>query len=293
MTAADSSGPYPFDRRWAAAQAAALACTLEAAAPKVGNVHPGSDFRDMHFGHFAVSALVIQDSIRERPHGSVGELVLHCVRAIRARAGRNTNLGTILLLAPLVCAVDSCASTRSLQDRTGQVLGSLTQLDCHRVYIAIAETAPGGLGRRAVDDVAGAAPESLVEAMRQVADIDAVARQYTNQYADLFQRLLPWFVEELAEASSPLEAICRLQVRALAHEPDGLIIRKLGLAAADEIQQMAAAIVASAAWRQAPLREQSEVQAFDKFLRADGNGRNPGTTADLIAATLFIALVGE
>ena len=134
------------------------------------------------------------------------------------------------------------------RQQLSHVLDGLTAEDCRSVYTAIRLAQPGGLGEQAHGDVRGEAPASLLIAMQQVAEVDAVARQYTSVFADVFERLLPWFAEELAPQdinteNSTLDAICRLQLRWLAHEPDGLIVRKLGSETANEVRRQAAELL--------------------------------------------------
>ena len=119
------------------------------------------------------------------------------------------------------------------------VLDNLTHEDSKAVYEAIRVANPGGIGSRDDHDVRDAAPADLVGAMRQVASVDAVARQYTNGFADLFDRLLPWLEESLQAGCDILNAICEVQLRLLAEEPDGLIVRKCGEAIADEVKSLA------------------------------------------------------
>jgi triphosphoribosyl-dephospho-CoA synthase len=83
-------------------------------------------------------------------------------------------------------------------------------------------------------------------------------------------------------------AVIRFQLRLLADAPDSLVARKCGIAVASELQQRAAEVY-RLDW---PSRKESwpALHNFDRWLRADGHRRNPGTTADLIAATLFAAI---
>ena len=287
---------HPFDQPWPMADAVQLACMLEASAPKVGNVHPGASFSDMQFAHFVASAITIRAPF-DSPTASVGRLVLEAAQTTAKRVGRNTNLGTLLLFAPLAVAhrqAMSTAAAKTAQSWRGcleKVLNSLTSTDCQLVYDAIRTAKPGGLGQRSRDDIASTAPPDLVSAMQQVSDIDAVARQYTNAFADVFERLLPWLNAELQQRPDPLEAICRVQIRWLAHEQDGLVVRKVGEVVAKQVQELA-----RLAWKdltnfQGKVSELPTTQNLDHFLRGDAHRRNPGTTADLIAATLLVRLV--
>ncbi len=273
---------YPFDRSWSLEQAVQLACLLEASAPKVGNVHPGASFTDMHFAHFVASSIAIRDVFANAASLDVGDLVLQSVLATQDAVGCNTNLGTLLLFAPLAKARVS-TSASGLRQRVVDVLQGLQASDSQAVYAAIRAAQPGGLGQQQRGDVSMDAPEDLVAAMVHVADVDAVARQYTNGFADIFERLVPWFETELLQTGDPLEAICQLQLQWLAHEPDGLIVRKVGQQIAEEVQQRATAA----------LTRSDQRQQLDHYLRADGHRRNPGTTADLIAASILVVLLAK
>ncbi len=296
--------PFPFDRVWTISQAVELACLLEASAAKIGNVHPDASFNDMHVSHFLASAVAVGPIFAQANHQSIGNLVLAAVRATRLCVGRNTNLGTLLLFAPLVKAhaigiappheANTARLTyNDLRANLAIVLKQLTPQDSQDVYSAICNAAPSGLGIRTQDDVAGKAPDDLRAAMAVVADIDAVARQYINNFGDIFTRIIPWLQQELSATGQPLEAVCRVQLRWLAYESDGLIVRKAGLHVAAEVKQWAQSIAQICLQNPAPLAQQGRVQELDRFLRADGHRRNPGTTADLIAGALFVMLIAS
>lgn len=296
--------PFPFDRQWTLGTAVEMACLLEASAAKIGNVHPTASFSDMHFSHFLASAVASGPVFAQAASQSVGSLVLAGVRATRTQVGRNTNLGTLLLFAPLAKAYalrtsdtgdqpNTRLSTDQWRTDVQRVLGQLAPEDSAQVYQAICEAQPNGLGISDEHDVAGTPPDDLRAAMAVVADIDAVARQYVNGFEDIFVRLVPWLYEEVQRAEETLEAICRLQLRWLAYEPDGLIVRKAGRQVAQQVQQRAQAILAAGLQTDSPVSQQPSVRELDLFLRADGHRRNPGTTADLIAAALLVALLGK
>src|SRR5690606_15398298 len=146
---------------------------------------------------------------------------------------------TLLLFAPLAKAYalritdtddQPCTQVSTADWRTDvrRVLEQLTPQDSAEVYQAICAAQPNGLGTGQEHDVAGAPPDDLRIAMAVVADTDAVARQYVSGFDDVFTRLVPWLYQELQRTEDTLEAICRLQLRWLAHEPDGLIVRKAG-----------------------------------------------------------------
>ncbi|MEM8734230.1 MAG: triphosphoribosyl-dephospho-CoA synthase [Planctomycetota bacterium] len=312
-TSTTRMAPFPFDRAWAIHEAASLACLLEASASKVGNVTPSHAFEDMAFSHFAASATAIGHTFQHltsspdhRPVESVGTMTLELVRAMMQACGTNTYLGTILLFAPLAHAAQQLqrntsgeVDTALLQQAVAETLLTLTPADSADVYESIRIASAGGLGSQDQHDVqTSPAPTSLVEAMLQVASFDAVARQFTNGFGDVFHSLLPWLAEELSRGlyNPPIsldDIVCRLQLRWMSHEPDGLIWRKLGEDDARQVQFEAKRIwnVVQNCPASVPCSHIPEVLELDRLLREQGNRRNPGTTADLIAATLFVHLL--
>ncbi len=288
-----ATSAVPFVGRWHLPDAVQLALLLEASAPKAGNVHPAASFGDMDFTHFVASAVAVRESfaaLERDPQRPIGQLILDAVRAMQEATSRNTILGSLLLFGPLTKAFS--ASSGCSRDSLRAVLTQLTPADSQAVYRAIRLAKPGGLGNREADDVAGVAPQNLMDAMSQVAEFDAVARQYTTAFLDIFERSLPWLEEALQAAADVPDAICRLQLRWLAHEPDGLIVRKAGKEAAQRVQ-----VAAQRTWDTCRLHvsryvDQAAYQDFDAMLRSDGHRLNPGTTADLIAATLLVKLLG-
>ena len=293
---------WAASRRWLCAprsvgQSAALACLLEASAPKAGNVHPGAAFVDMDFADFLISGLSIAPVFDATTGCSVGQLVLATVTATAQQLDVNTNLGTLLLLAPLVKAWELHHHTHSarptaeeLQSSLRDVLDHLDARDAELVYQAIRLAKPSGLGRTQAHDVHGDAPSNLREAMRVAADVDAVARQYVNGFEDVCGTLVTWLRNCLGRGQNLFEAIGEIQLRWLAEQGDGLIVRKAGALLAAEAQQLAG--IALVEWLETGERG-VRWHALDTFLRADGHRRNPGTTADLIAAALFVLLTTD
>ena len=288
----------PLDRQWSVHQAAGMATILEASATKLGNVHPQASFRDMHFGHFIASAAVQSKCFEELQNG-LGDLVLRTVQQTSFTVGCNTNLGTVLLLAPLAIAAsrlpDGERNLAAMAAQTAILLSDLRSRDSQLVYQAIAAARPGGLGDQPQHDVnQHAAPAELLVAMRQASSHDCVARQYANNFEDIFQRLVPWLEQALQSTSDPLTAISLLQLRTLASEPDSLIARKRGTELAQTIQHQAAQLWDMQLCEPYHFHHpefQQRYQQLDSFMRTADNSLNPGTTADLIAATLFCKLV--
>jgi triphosphoribosyl-dephospho-CoA synthase len=265
-------------------QCATLACLLEATAPKPGNVHRGADFEDMTFVDFVVSAVAIGPAMESAIRRGAGRAVLDAIRATRQRVPINTNLGTVLLLAPLAAVPRG----QALETGISEVLSRLTPGDAQHVYEAIRLADPGGLGRVEQMDVAGTAPADLLAAMRAAADRDLVARQYVNHFEQVLTLVAPWLREGRQNGWTLTDSIIHAQLRLLAAFPDSLVARKCGQDCARQLSLRAQQVIEAGG----PGDEDyaRRLADLDFWLRADGHRRNPGTTADLIAAGLFVAL---
>jgi triphosphoribosyl-dephospho-CoA synthase len=265
-------------------QCATLACLLEATAPKVGNVHRGADFDDLTFTDFAVSSVAISPAMEGAAVTGVGRAVLSAVSATRAVVSTNTNLGIALLFAPLAAV----PREQQLTPHTvGQVLRGLGPGDSQLVYEAIRTAQPGGLGHVDEMDISGPPPGDLLVAMRAAAERDLIARQYVEDFSLVFTTVAALFAGRL-DGWSLTESIVYAHLNLVAGFGDSLIARKCG----PEVAKQAAVIAAQvlAAGRPGDEAYYAAVADFDFWLRADGNRRNPGATADLLAAALFAGL---
>lgn len=263
---------------------ATLACLWEATAPKPGNVYRGADFEGLTYADFLTSAAVIGPSFDGAAQQGVGATVLAAVEATRAAVGTNTNLGMLLLFAPLAAV----PRETPLVDGFAGVLGALTPQDTRNVYAAIRLAQPGGLGRVEEADVHDdAPPQGLVAAMELASERDLIARQYVNNFEQvlLAADLIDLTLERRLSLS---DAIVHAHLRLLAVYPDSLIARKCGIEIAKQASAFAEGVLASGEPDSA--RFHDAATELDFWLRSDGHRRNPGTTADLIAAGLFVLL---
>lgn len=259
---------------------AQLACLFEATARKPGNVHRYCDFGDVTYLDFALSAAAIAPGLDRAPEQRVGQTVLDAVRATRHLVGTNTNLGILLLLAPL-------AAARNRAD-LARVLNNLDVEDARLVYEAIRVANPGGLGEASDQDVRSEPTVTLRAAMVLAADRDGVARQYANGFADVFTVGIPALESGMQRTGTLEGAILFCQLGLLGQLPDTLIARKRGTAEAEEASERARQVLAI--WDRDERSVPAALASFDAWLRAVGHARNPGTTADLVTASLFAAL---
>lgn len=254
-------------------------CREELEAPKPGNVHVFAAGHGMDIADFVASADAAAPGIAQ-PGASVGARIGEAVAATWQAVGKNTNLGIVLLCAPLAAA----ASSGDLRAGVGKTLARLDRQDAKLAFAAIRRAAPAGLGRSTVHDVHAEPDCTLLEAMQAAADSDRIAWNYANGFEDIFGPGLQVLQQaRLAHAPVWWPAL-RVYMHYLAAFPDSHVARKFGLFRAQDVQARAALLCG--------LLGQGEdaamlpgLLAFDAELKQAG--LNPGTSADLTVATLF------
>jgi triphosphoribosyl-dephospho-CoA synthase len=270
----------------AVAGAAQLACVLEVSAEKPGNITPSHDFHDTTYEDMVRSAIAVGPELARAGERGVGDTVLAVVQASRLAAPANTNLGIALLLAPLARAALSGAPLRAGLAAT---LGALDVADARAAYSAIRLAGAGGLRERVEHDVRSEPTVGLREAMASAAARDSIAAEYVSDFALTFETGVPALGAALGDGLGEREAIVELHLRLLAAAPDTLIARKRGAEAAARVSAQARDVLKAGGVRTAT--GQQAVRSFDASLREPGNALNPGATADLVTATLFVALL--
>ncbi len=259
------------------ARAAQAACMLEVSAPKPGNVNRMYDFSDTAFEDFLLSGVAIGPAMGRARQLPVGQVILQAVVDTRELVPVNTNLGIILLLAPLAKAYGAGQWREQLR----AVLAGLTEEDARLAYRAIQMASPGGMGRVARGDV-GVGPDGTLREMMALAQArDSIAREYVTDYEIVFEQGYPALKEYYQRWGKLREAIVHTFLSILAEVPDTLVMRKKGKAAAEEISRQARLV----------LQRRQDLSAFDRMLRQPDNSLNPGTTADLTTACIFVALL--
>lgn len=261
------------------------ACLAELDALKPGNVHRfGDNDAGMRVADFEVSARVAAPCLA-MPMLSVGARIRLAVEATIGVVGQNTNLGIVLLAAPLAQgALD--ASAGSLQDRVRGVLAGLTVEDAKEAYAAIRHARPGGMDAAPQHDVSTEPNVTLLEAMQAAEGRDRIAWNYTHDFADIFELGLPRLATARERWPSPPLATTDVYLGFLASIPDTLIARKFGSEQAEAVRLEARNLREMAESRGLEALT-PELASFDRKLKA--GGVNPGTSADLTVATLFAA----
>jgi triphosphoribosyl-dephospho-CoA synthase len=259
---------------------------LEVSAEKPGNITPRHDFHDTTYVDMLRSAIAVGPELARAGRRGVGETVLAVVQASRRAAPTNTNLGIALLLAPLAKAALSGGPVR---ERLAVTLGALDLPDARAAYAAIRLAGAGGLHERVEHDVRAEPTVGLREAMASAAARDSIAAEYVSEFALTFETGVPALVAALGDGLGEREAIVELHLKLLGGAPDTLIARKRGPEAAARVSAGARDVLSAGGVRTAAGRR--ALRSFDASLREPGNALNPGTTADLVTATLFVALL--
>ncbi len=263
------------------ADAFIAACRDELEAPKPGNVHVFAGGHRMTAADFERSAMAAAAPLTAR--GSVGARIFGAVEATFDAVGANTNLGIVLLCAPLAAAAEEASAPHDLRARLARVLARLDVADAALAFRAIGRASPAGLGHAAHHDVFAPATVTLRVAMAEAAARDRIAQQYINDFADVFEIGETSLRAALAASSDRRVATLRVYLDFLTAFPDSHIVRKHGAATAEQVRTQAAVLQTQLASDIDDLLP--ELMAWDTALKQAGI--NPGTSADLTVATLF------
>ena len=274
------------------------ACALDVAVRKPGNVSAASPGHGMAAAQFLASAQAAVEPLFV-PGERVGPRIERAMAATWAAAGCNTNLGILLLCAPIAAAIELPGALQGAARLRAAVQATLSGLDLddtRHAYRAIALANPGGLGRTQAEDVHDEPHLPLRAAMALAAPRDSIARQYANGFDDVFDVASP--LERLGfslidfDPDAPVDhaiaaSVQQLFLRFLSRWPDSHIVRKHGRDVAHTVMS------AAQAW-QGHLRPEADpaFAAWDEALKAQSI--NPGTSADLsVAALLLAGLLGR
>jgi triphosphoribosyl-dephospho-CoA synthase len=266
---------------------AVLALLLEVSGtPKPGNVDRHRDHTDLRFEHFLAGAVGARSGLsRLTGDGPLGEGFERAVEGMADQRGGNTQFGALLLLAPLVRAASaddgdlSPAGATDAVERTtvGDAVAFYRAFE--HVDVAV-DDPPEGLDDLDVGRGADAAPAlrerglTLADVMDLSAESDGVAAEWVGGFDRTFEAA-EWL---LADEGPVPDRASRAFLRLLADEADTFVAKTAGPEAAGEATRRARAVLDGA--------EDAEALADELVER----GINPGTTADLTAGALFVAL---
>ena len=260
------------------------ACEIELQAFKPGNVSVYAEGHDMTLDDFRVSAEVSADPITN-PAYTLGEKIYYSVKATRKAVGCNTNLGIILLCAPLMQAIEKMEEKGLLRHVLADVLKNTTIEDADWAFRAIALAAPGGLGESNEQDVREKPHVTLTQAMKIAAKKDRIALQYLTNYKVIFNFSIFRYNSTINRWGDQKWAAVAVYVGLLSKFPDSHIERKYG----NQFTSMVTSAMTEV--NSALLKTDRPEQLEGMLYRIDADfksaGINPGTTADMTVATIL------
>ncbi|MCK8515430.1 triphosphoribosyl-dephospho-CoA synthase [Methylonatrum kenyense] len=259
------------------------ACCMDLRALKPGNVAASRPGHGMSGRDFLVSARR-SAPVLCAPGSSLGQRLRDAAAATREAVGCNTNLGILLLCAPLLMAAQRRSSDQGLQAAVADVLGQADRTDTRYMYQAIRIASPGGLGDAPKHDVRQPVDASVLEVMGEAAHRDRIAAQYVNGFVDLLGPQREQLARDWRRWQSLNWATTALYLRLLAEAPDSHTLRRQGAPTARWLMEQAAPLAAAVAASDEPGQLRGRLLAFDRELHAAGI--NPGTCADLTVATI-------
>ena len=268
------------------------ACMAELESLKPGNVHIFADGHGMTVLDFMLSAQAAAEVIA-LPDLSIGMRILKCVQATQNAVKTNTNLGIILLCAPLIHAaiiINLPPNKLTFSQALEFVLANTTIADAENTFAAIRLANPAGLGAVAKHDVYQTATCTLLAAMQSAVNPnmanDMIAQQYTNNYAQIIQGVI-LYQQALARWQRPAWALTAVHLHFMAHYCDSHIVRKYGETIAKLVQNKALEHESAFLKAYNPNNYLTPLLKFDAALKK--RGLNPGTSADLTVATRLMA----
>lgn len=295
-----------------------LAILFEVSADKPGNVNFVVGFEGTNHAHFLASAVVASrhfEFAAERGIAvvrdalglsdvRVGRIIRNCVADVSSwQSGGNTLLGTIILFVPIAVAAgmtkmekNCCFNLADLRRNLKAVVEATTPEDAVAVYETIKIAKPSGLGKAPDLDVND--PNSvdrllkekisLLQVFKIAASYDNVCSEWVNNYPITFDFAYPYLRRQIDETKSLETAIIHTFLRVLAKYPDSFIARKVGLTKAREVSLMAHEVLEAGGSKNDVGK--AKLRKLDSTLRSSSNLLNPGTTADIIAASLALLL---
>ena len=277
------------------ARCAQLAMVLEVSAtPKPGNIDRDHDYLDTRFEHFLASAVGVYPVLEEaaRSDSGVGSFIRQAVlESTRWQHGGNTHFGAFILLVPLVMAGGACDDTECLRKRAERVVKETSVDDAVELYRAFSDAKvrvkPVGdldLSDSASVDKIKEQGLTLFDMMKMSEGYDIIAEEWVNGFKKSFE--CARMIREKIKTHNINDTVVLTFMEMLAHNKDTFIQTKFDSEKAEEVSMRAAEILKKGGNDMDVLRE--DIHAFDRELLDEGV--NPGSTADIIIAGLFVAL---
>ena len=266
------------------------ACELDVQAFKPGNVSIYADGHDMTVADFRISATASATPLCNCNY-SLGEKIFYAVKATHEAVACNTNLGIILLCAPLIQAASLTPPGENLRQTLAQVLATTSINDADWVFKAICLASPGGLGQSPSQDVNNKPTVTLTEAMSIASSRDRIALQYLTNFKDIFDFAILRYNESFDRWQHENWALVAVYANLLSRFPDSHIERKYGDKFSKMVSSNMALVLNELSQTENP--EQLLPMLFNIDQDFKSKGVNPGTTADMTVATVFTVFLED
>ena len=294
---------------------ASLAALLEVSAyPKPGNIHRLRDFPDTSYEHFLAGGVALGSvmgelavrghTVQDYAEVRLGQGIKDAVDLMfKWQRGGNIHLGIILLYAPLSAGAGAAFSNDSLEidelrDHTRRIIAKATQLDSIDIYSAIGKAMSfENLGSADQLDVTDRESSEKIkkenitplEIFELCKDRDLICREWVTGFKTVFETGYPYLQEKIMNGSNINDATVDTFIKLLSENPDSLITRKMGAEAAQKVSEEAKRIIKAGGTESE--EGKTMLWKMDEELKKEEGKLNPGTTADLTAASLYILLL--
>ena len=267
-----------------------LACDTEMKSLKPGNVHQYSKSHDMNIKDFLKSSLIISECLTKN-NLDLGKKILTSVNEIQDKIKKNTNLGIILMLSPIVTVVqkEGVISKGELLKKIKYLIKKQNIKNSIPIFKAIALTSPGGLGVSEKYDVNKLPKTSLYKAMEYSKKRDLIAKQYCNGFQDIFNTGVPAYKKFYNKWGKVNWALTGVYLTFLKKFNDSHIARNKGNKIATTVKKEAKKYYLFLKRNKNLTKIKKELLIFDKKLKS--KEINPGTIADLTVATFLFEIV--
>ena len=261
-----------------------FSCKKDIELIKPGNVNLLSSHKDTKAQDYLDSAILSSEELFNQNY-SLGKRILESVNVTRSQVNVNTNLGIILLCAPVI---QSYIDFNNLDLREGikKTLSTTSIKDTHDLCAAINISSPGGLGDSDMYDTASYPNASIKQIMDYSQEYDRISYQYSHNFSDIFDFIIPK-LEFLNQRYESLDiSLSLLFIEILAKIPDSHISRKFGDKIAKKTSNNAHDLLKILDREHDPDYLAKALNNLDYEYKK--KGINPGTTADLLVASLMI-----
>ena len=261
-----------------------FSCKKDIERIKPGNVNLLSSHKDTKAQDYLDSAILSSKELFNQNY-SLGKRILESVNVTRSQVNVNTNLGIILLCAPVI---QSYIDFNNLDLREGikKTLSTTSIKDTHDLCAAINISSPGGLGDSDMYDTASYPNASIKQIMDYSQEYDRISYQYSHNFSDIFDFIIPK-LEFLNQRYESLDiSLSLLFIEILAKIPDSHISRKFGDKIAKKTSNNAHDLLKILDREHDPDYLAKALNNLDYEYKK--KGINPGTTADLLVASLMI-----